>query len=440
MQTNTTERVRTAEGAPARTINAYLQLRRSVLACLLWENEFYESGANIAARIDGVSRQCDVRQVSNLASEARKRFHLRHVPLLLLVSLMNRAGEFDEETTLADIIYDVIQRPDEMGELISLYWLGGKKPLTRQLKKGLARCFCSFSEYQLAKWDKRRAINLVDVMALVHPKPKDEAQEQLFKRVADCKLMPPNTWESRAASGEDMKQVFENMLKTDAIGYFALLRNLRNMTQYGVERSLVISRLAKTPPSNILPFRYISAYNAAPEYEYEIDQALQKSMKYQRPLEGRTVLLIDVSYSMTMNLSNRSDMTRMGAASGLAIIIANLCSDLVITTFSYFVEQVPARRTIRLSKSIWDSQPHQGTRLGEAIEKINFNYEYDRLIVITDEQSHDKVRNPKGIGYMINVASNQNGVGYSPWIHIDGFSEAAITFIQEYESEIGEQA
>src|SRR6266700_4142932 len=42
---------RTHEGAPARHISAALQLRRSVLACLLWENQFYEDGVEIAGRI-----------------------------------------------------------------------------------------------------------------------------------------------------------------------------------------------------------------------------------------------------------------------------------------------------------------------------------------------------------------------------------------------------
>jgi hypothetical protein len=50
--------------------------------------------------------------------------------------------------------------------------------------------------------------------------------------------------------------------------------------------------------------------------------------------------------------------------------------------------------------------------------------EFDRLLVITDEQSHDNVPAPKGKGYVINVASNKNGVGYGKWTHIDGWSES----------------
>ena len=58
-----------------------------------------------------------------------------------------------------------------------------------------------------------------------------------------------------------------------------------------------------------------------------------------------------------------------------------------------------------------------------------------RLMVITDEQSHDPVPDPSGLGYMINVASNQNGVGYGAWHHIDGWSEAVVNYIGEVEKE-----
>jgi hypothetical protein len=59
----------------------------------------------------------------------------------------------------------------------------------------------------------------------------------------------------------------------------------------------------------------------------------------------------------------------------------------------------------------------------------------DRLIVITDEQSHDRVPVPKhGRGYVVNVASYRNGVGYGAWTHIDGWSEAIIEYIRSVEA------
>jgi 60 kDa SS-A/Ro ribonucleoprotein len=38
---------------------------------------------------------------------------------------------------------------------------------------------------------------------------------------------------------------------------------------------------------------------------------------------------------------------------------------------------------------------------------------------------------------VINVASDQNGVGYGAWTHVDGWSEAVVEYIAELESEEG---
>lgn len=77
------------------------------------------------------------------------------------------------------------------------------------------------------------------------------------------------------------------------------------------------------------------------------------------------------------------------------------------------------------------SQPHSATYLGKALDAVEGPY--DRIIVITDEQSHDRVPSPRGTGYVINVASARNGVGYGPWTHIDGWSEAVLDYIREVE-------
>jgi len=75
----------------------------------------------------------------------------------------------------------------------------------------------------------------------------------------------------------------------------------------------------------------------------------------------------------------------------------------------------------------------QGARVHN-LKNISVEIPRDRLVVITDEQSHDHVPPPHGKGYVINVASNRNGVGYGEWMHIDGWSEAVVEFIAELES------
>jgi len=111
-----------------------------------------------------------------------------------------------------------------------------------------------------------------------------------------------------------------------------------------------------------------------------------------------------------------------------------------VFSFSDNLVEVPARRGFALRDAIDASQRHNGTYLGKAVEELNRRaghnpYErYDRLIVITDEQAHDSVPKPKDTGYVINVASYKNGVGYGAWMHIDGWSEAVVEYIRALET------
>ena len=63
---------RTHEGAPARNISPELQLRRSVLACLLWESQFYEDGVEIAGRIAELVPKVAAEKVTALAVEGAR--------------------------------------------------------------------------------------------------------------------------------------------------------------------------------------------------------------------------------------------------------------------------------------------------------------------------------------------------------------------------------
>src|SRR5262245_65754696 len=82
---------RTHEGAAARHISPELQLRRSVLACLLWESQFYEDGVEIAGRIAELVPKVAAEKVAALAIEAREQMKLRHAPLLLVREIARHA-------------------------------------------------------------------------------------------------------------------------------------------------------------------------------------------------------------------------------------------------------------------------------------------------------------------------------------------------------------
>jgi len=193
--------------------------------------------------------------------------------------------------------------------------------------------------------------------------------------------------------------------------------------------------IARKGAHRVLPFRYVAAARACPQMEPFIDQALCEAVSSGPMLGGKTVILVDVSGSMNVRLSARSDLTRMDAAAALASVVSG---DVRVFTFSNQVVEAPPRRGMAGVDAVIHSQMHGGTYLGQAVRAINTQVTHDRLIVITDEQSADRVPDPVARdAYMINVASYQNGVGYGRWTHIDGFSEAVLRFIQEVERERG---
>jgi 60 kDa SS-A/Ro ribonucleoprotein len=418
----------THEGAKAQHINPYQQLRRSVCSCMLWEREFYEDGESVASRIQSLIPEVDPVKVSDLAIEARTKFKLRHIPLLLARELARVRHK-----GTANVLSQIIQRPDELTEFLSIYWKDGKCPLSAQVKKGLATAFPKFSEYQLAKYNRNNEIRLRDVLFLSHAKPKNVEQAEIWGKLINGELNPPDTWEVALSAGKDKKATWERLLSENKLGGLAFLRNLRNMRDVWVDDKIIFSALSSMKVDKILPYRFIAAAKHAPQWEDKIEPVMLKCIKDKERLSGKTVLLVDVSGSMDWALSAKSDLNRIDAANGLAILVREICDDVEIFSFSNKIVQIPPRRGFALRDVIYSSQPHSRTYLGTAVGMINEKVKYDRIIVITDEQSRDLVPNPTATGYMINVASARNGVGYGAWKHIDGFSEAVIDWITEYE-------
>lgn len=428
----------THEGAPAALhLNAEQQLRRSVSSCFLWEREFYEDGVEIAQRIMTEAEKVSPKTLAELAVEVRSKMNLRHVPLLLL-SVLTRTGA-GGKADVAGAIEKTIQRADELAEFLVVHAALNKvtpdkmkKKISSAMKRGLAAAFRKFSEYDLAKYNRDKAVTLRDALFLCHAKPANAEQESLWKRLVNDELKTPDTWEVALSGGADKKETFERLMKEGSLGYLALLRNLRNMATAGCDVGLVRDAiLARKGAQRVLPFRYTAAARAAPQFEPYLDQALSEAISEMPPLPGKTIVLVDVSGSMDAKLSGKSDLSRMDAAATLASIIHG---DLRVFTFSNSVVEVPPRRGMAGVDAIIKSQAHSGTRLGHAVQAVS-SLPHDRLIVITDEQSSDPVtlKPAAQYAYMINVASNRNGVGYGKWTHIDGFSESVLRFIQEHE-------
>lgn len=431
----------THEGAKVRGLNNEQRLRRSVLASLLWEDTFYEDGVTNAERIIDLASKVSQKYVEELAYEARNVHGLRHVPLLLLLDLVKRGGK-----GVADAISRTIRRPDDITELVALYWkYNPGKDLSAQLKKGIAQSLNKFDEYSLAKYNRDGVVKLRDILFLSHPKPKDDNQQAIFDKLANNTLATPDTWEVNLSAGKDKKETFERLINEGKLGYMALLRNLRNMELANVDRSLVSDAIRKGDKSGlVLPFRYLAAAKAASAYTGDLEYALLKSLEQAPKLNGRTVLIVDVSGSMQHKLSNKSDVTREDTATSLAIILREICESIGIYANGTETKRIPNLRGVSLRDAIKNSGAgYDGIELTPATRYAEKHEAgpVERVIVITDGQDTGRGDNAPSkallLGkrnYIINVAAYKNGIGYGPWINIDGFSEAVVKYIVEMEN------
>jgi hypothetical protein len=424
----------THEGGKATFATPMEQLKRSVLSCLLWEDTFYEDGVSIAERISENVAKVTPEQAADVSLEAANKRYLRHAPLWIAVSMLNTDDKEMWKHSYR-IIPQIINRPDSIGELLALYRMKNtKRPLTNQMKKVLGETLSKFNEYSLAKNDKNSAAySLQDIIRLTHPTPKNPEQNELFRKIAKKELETPVTWETLLSSGQDKKETFTQLIKNKQLGGLAFLRNLRNMIQTGVEREVIECSFKK-----IFPYQYIAAARYAEDYKKQLETIMIKDLEEKEKLPGETILLIDKSGSMSCAVSAKSEMSCYDYAKALAILMKEITQKCVIYTFNNEIELVKESRGFELEKNM--GYPDGGTYMWGSISEVKEKHpEAERIIVLTDEQTADyEIEENKKYPhqYIINLASYQNGVSYKPdWIHIDGFSQAVIDYIQEYEKQ-----
>jgi hypothetical protein len=435
---------RTHEGGPASIIKPLEQLKRSVMSCLLWEDGFYESGVSIAERVkellDKVSED-DGRQV---LLDAKFKSKLRHMPLYLLTL-------FAEKKWLKkDDVCRVCTRVDDLTELLALYLKDGKKPLSHQMIKGLAKKLPEFDEYALAKYNRAKTVKLRDVFRIARPKPQNDAQSALWKRVVAGELAVPDTWEVAisACGNDDEKKTkeFTRLLTEKArdeetgkeynkLGDLAFLRNLRKMREVGVSDDLIRESFADRRWGWIIPYQFITAAVHNPELEDVLEKAMFKCLGDEETIEGKAALLVDVSGSMNYRISGKSVVMRYDVAASLAILLREVCKDVKLFSFSEKLRPLPPRRGFALRDAIRE-QVGGGTEMWSAIRGVAKKRRNRVMVVITDEQTQDSGTYSDAnadLLVIVNVASYQNGVGYEKGVvHISGWSDSLVDWLREY--------
>ena len=386
---------------------AYKQSDELALVSLLLtsfvNDQFYKNAQTTLEDLRKISEKVkDKEFVAKAAIFARDRFGMRSITHAL-------AGELTSQLNGAEWgknFYDkVVVRVDDMTEIMS-YYLAYKTSkdspkFPNSLKKGFAKAFDKFDSYQLAKYKgDNKEVKLVDVVNIVHPVPtvrNKSALEQLIKG----ELKSTDTWESKLSQAGQVAESEEDLtkLKSDAwsdliigkkIGYFALLRNLRNIINQSPTaitaacELLVDERMIKS--SRVLPFRFTTAYDEISKLGSSkevrdvlvaINNALDISVCNVPKFDGDTLVVMDVSGSMSGRPSEIASLF------GAILAKVNNSDVMTFSTSANYKQYNPMDSVLTIRDGF--RYAGGGTNLRDVFVKANKAYE--NIIILSDMQS-----------------------------------------------------
>jgi hypothetical protein len=437
---------RTAEGGHGYARDAKSELFLLAVVNLVGEDTFYEAGDDRDDRFVRLVHQVtadDPAWVARFVPYLREALNLRSASVVMAAEYARAllAGQRPlSAPSPRSVVASALVRPDEPAELIAYWTARYGRQLPMALKRGAADAIRRlYTERAALKYDGQgRAWRMGDVIELTHPKPTGPEQAALFAWLLDRRHHPDSvradlgqlpmvaanrrlqslpqgerrallgqpdrlaeagmTWESLAGWLGGPMDAAAWTAVLPSMGYMARLRNLRNLDQAGVaddvaaEVAASLADPARVARSRQLPFRFHSAYKAAPSERWSLalERALQASVANVPALPGRTLVLVDTSASMQMVLSRRGTVSLVQVAALFGVVLATRSGgvDLVGYATGSMPFRVPkAARVLNLVTRFEHTigQVGHGTETARALRDRYAGH--DRVIVITDGQA-----------------------------------------------------
>lgn len=364
-------------------------------------DRFYSSATDDLTRlislVEQLSGSGEAKFAAKAAIYARKHHGLRSISHALAGILARSASGTDWGR---QFYADVVHRPDDMCEILAFHWLshGKEAGVPNAMKRGFAKVLSGLDEYQLAKYKGgKRAVSLVDVVNLCHPK-SSPALAALVKGT----LAPAHTWETAlSAAGKSVEAAEKDELKAEAwkrllaerkLGYFAALRNARNIAKQAPDLIpqlidlLTNRRLVQK--SLVLPFQIANAIEAVEQAGdigqrcliEALHQALDISLDNVPHLPGRTLVALDCSYSMVGRPLD------IGALFAAVLLKSHNQADLLIFSDDAKQINISTRGSLySIAEQIKSRCQPCGTNFHAIFERTR--KAYDRIVILSDMQA-----------------------------------------------------
>lgn len=369
------------------------KLVTQVLCSFFQESKFYGDNSAEMQKVIKSVIQKDPEFVSKLAVFARREFNMRSVAHVLTAYL---AHEPKGKPFVRNTVKGVSLRGDDVTEIMSFYLATFGKPVPNSLKKGIGDVLAGFDEYTLAKYKgDGKAVKMRDLLCLCRPKPKDKAQEALWKRCLEGTLEVPTTWETQLSANGNNAETWEKLIDSGKVGYMALLRNLNNILKANPRNvGKVLAKIADpvaVRKSKQLPFRFLSAYktvNASSKVYDALEAAVDASIDNLPKIPGTTVIAVDISGSMGSKISSKSDVRCCEIAMMLGMIANRICENAILYTFDTEIKKYDvSHRNGILYTTIHSNMYGGGTNMSLPFQKmIQSRVKCDRVIILSDNE------------------------------------------------------
>jgi 60 kDa SS-A/Ro ribonucleoprotein len=388
---------------------AYTQSPEMTLASLVLtsfaQDQFYRTHGETFEALKAAMIQCDPAFVAKTGVYARTQFGMRSITHVLAAELAQAASG----KTWSKAFYDkIVNRPDDMLEIAAYFMAQNKgKNLPNAMKKGFAEAFNRFDTYQLAKYrGENHAVKLVDLVNLVRPVPTAKNTDGLKNLVADT-LRSTETWEAKltqagqVAGNEDEKSELKSAAWAELIGggklgYFALLRNLRNIAEQAPElTSKVCAMLTNRHAierSLVLPFRFLTAMDAIQsaniarknDFVRALNTALEVSLDNVPRFSGKTLVVLDDSGSMSVATKYGLSAIRLGSAFAAALFKSNDADLMRFSDNASYVRANVGDTMMTIADNLVRNAQASGTNFHTIFNAAN--RKYDRVIILSDMQ------------------------------------------------------
>ena len=394
-QTNTMKTVNKS-GYTAYAMHDKDKLVTQVLTSFWGEEKYYGDTTNDLIKTANAVIESEPKFVANLARYARKEMYLRSVSHGLTALI---AHNVKSKPYIKEVVNGVVERADDITEILACYLNMYGKPIPNGLKKALSTALGKFSPYQISKYNGgNKAVKFKDILKLTHAKPKTEEQEKLFKDIINDTLPIAERWETELSANGNTKESWEKLIAENKLGYMAMLRNLRNIVKANPSNiSKVYEKLENKEQvlkSKQLPFRFFSAYRELQEISTSnkvldvLENAIEYSVENLPKLKGKTVIAIDTSGSMGSNISNKSKVQCCDIARLLAVIASKICEEYIVCTFDTNLKKVTfSSKGGIISTALNIPVNGGGTNIRLPLEAmLEDNLFVDRLIMLSDNE------------------------------------------------------